>query len=795
MRNILLFIVFAQLLCYSQFAGGNGTEDDPWLIRTSSNLDSIRYYEGISSWQYIYFKQIADIDLGVPPWNTDQGWLPIGTENNKYSYVKYNGDGYKIKNLFINRPNTDYIGLFGNVYDIEISNVTLNDVDITGGNFTGAFAGFSEVEYNNLYEGIVTKSSVSGSVKGASGVGGFIGCANLSTVMESYNTANISGEDKVGGIIGECRSWSIYEDNYLSDVYSTGRVTAAGPDKGGIVGSGSDFVDAWSCYWDMESSMIDSSACDSKGRTTDEMTYEYSDDTYLYWDFDDIWAEDLDSLNNGYPIFKYQIDKECPSAPTNFSAVDSEPGGMVINISWNNPDTLINGEPLNDLTKVYLYRDFDLLQIYDQPQIGGSLSFTDTVLVYGFYTYKVIAENHAGKGLCSRNWTGIDGLFGGGNGTESDPYVVITANHLYNVKNYIDIENIYFRQTGSIFLSAWPWNAGKGWIPIGTEDKPFRGSYQGGLIYGLTINDPSLDHAGLFGVVENADLDSFKFDIVNITGDADCGALAGSAVSSTISKCSIYRGSITGTERIGGLIGTSLNNEISTSNSNVSVTGTKIVGGFSGYSSSAIKDCYSQGTVKGDSLIAGFVAVTSDSTITNCYSSGLVTGDVSTGGFSAQGSSDLIKGCYWDFERSTQNSSSGGEGRTTMEMFEKSTYVNWDFEDLWRLEYDYPIFVWQVSVGIEEDESTIPVSMLLYQNYPNPFNPVTDIRFDLKDKSEIRLSVFNSKGELVKTLFEGTKDKGMHTVRFDASGLNSGLYFYRLTSGNKSETKKMMLLK
>lgn len=796
MRSIVLLIIFLQVYCYSQFAGGSGTSSDPWLIRTASNLDSIRYYEGISGWdEYIYFKQIADIDLGVPPWNTDQGWLPIGTENNQYSFVKYNGNGYNIKNLYINRPYTDYIGLYGNVYDIEIENVTLNDVNITGGNFTGAFAGYSEVYDNNLYEGVVTKSSVSGSVTGASGVGGFIGCANLSTVMDSYNTANISGEDNVGGIIGECRSRSIYIDNYLSDIYSTGRITATGPDKGGVVGAGSDVVYTFDSYWDTESSMIDSSACGSKGRTTDEMTYDFSDDTYLYWDFDDIWADDLDSLNNGYPIFQYQINNACPSAPSNFTAVDSEPGGMVINVSWNNPDTLINGEPLNDLIKVYLYRDFDLLQIYDQPQIGGSLSFTDTVLVYGFYTYKVIAENHAGKGLCSRNITSIDGLFGGGNGTESDPYVIITADHLYNVRNYTDIDSIYFRQTGFIYLSTSPWNTGKGWIPIGTPEKPFRGNYRGGNIYGLTINDPSLDHAGLFGVVENAYLDSFQFDIVNITGDADCGALAGSAVSSTISKCSIYRGTITGTERIGGLIGSSLNNEINTSDTKASVTGTKIVGGFTGYSSSAIKDCYSQGTVKGDSLVAGFVAVTSDSTITNCYSSGLVIGDGSTGGFSAQGSSDLIKGCYWDVERSMQDYSSGGEGHTTMEMFEKSTYADWDFEDLWRIEYDYPIFVWQVPVGIEEEDGTIPVSMQLYQNYPNPFNPATDIRFALKEKSDISLLIFNSKGEQVRTLFEGTKDKGMHTVRFDASGLNSGLYFYRLTSGNKSETKKMMMLK
>jgi hypothetical protein len=471
---------------------------------------------------------------------------------------------------------------------------------------------------------------------------------------------------------------------------------------------------------------------------------------------------------------------------------------MVINISWNNPDTLINGEPLNDLTKVYLYRDFDLLQIYDQPQIGGSLSFTDTVLVYGFYTYKVIAENPAGKGLCSRNLTGIDGLFGGGDGTESDPYEIITADHLYNVHNYTDIDSIYFIQTGIIHLSTSPWNTDKGWIPIGTEEKPFKGSYTGGYIYGLTINDPSLDHAGLFGVVENAVLDSIEFSHVNITGNTNCGALAGTAVSSKISKCHVgYYTAITGTERIGGLIGTSLNNTINTSSTQAGVTGTKIVGGFSGFSSSVISDCYSQGNVSGDSLVAGFVAVAEDSMMTNCYSSGIVTGNVSTGGFSAEGSALLFEGCYWDTERSTQDHSAGGEGHTTMEMFEESTYVGWDFEDLWRIEYDYPIFVWQVSVGIEESERTLPESATLYQNYPNPFNPTTKISYILPNGfyDIVKLQIFNTKGELVRSLVNAKQKSGSYSVDFNASGLNSGMYFYNLNTPNSVTTKKMILLK
>jgi len=97
--------------------------------------------------------------------------------------------------------------------------------------------------------------------------------------------------------------------------------------------------------------------------------------------------------------------------------------------------------------------------------------------------------------------------------------------------------------------------------------------------------------------------------------------------------------------------------------------------------------------------------------------------------------------------------------------------------------------------SIDPDLSGIITNYDLKQNYPNPFNPTTTIRFNLKVKSNIKISVFNSKGELLLTLFEGTKDKGNHSINFDASYLNSGVYFYRLTSDGKAQTKKMLYLR
>lgn len=95
--------------------------------------------------------------------------------------------------------------------------------------------------------------------------------------------------------------------------------------------------------------------------------------------------------------------------------------------------------------------------------------------------------------------------------------------------------------------------------------------------------------------------------------------------------------------------------------------------------------------------------------------------------------------------------------------------------------------------GIENDNS--PFETTLYNNYPNPFNPNTDISFSLKESSRVNLSIFNSKGELVQTLFEGKKDKGNHSVEFNATELNSGIYFYKLTTESGCETRKMLLLR
>jgi len=95
--------------------------------------------------------------------------------------------------------------------------------------------------------------------------------------------------------------------------------------------------------------------------------------------------------------------------------------------------------------------------------------------------------------------------------------------------------------------------------------------------------------------------------------------------------------------------------------------------------------------------------------------------------------------------------------------------------------------------GISENGQ--PVAFGLSQNYPNPFNPVTVINFNIASKSFVSLKVYDMLGREVSVLVSEEKQPGEYKAFFNGSGLSSGMYFYTLTAGNFSETRKMMLMK
>jgi hypothetical protein len=98
-------------------------------------------------------------------------------------------------------------------------------------------------------------------------------------------------------------------------------------------------------------------------------------------------------------------------------------------------------------------------------------------------------------------------------------------------------------------------------------------------------------------------------------------------------------------------------------------------------------------------------------------------------------------------------------------------------------------------IGVEILSSEIPNKYELYQNYPNPFNPVTRIKFDLPKQSLVKITVYDVTGQEVLLLVNQKMDAGRYSVSWNAVNYSSGIYFYRIESGEFTVTKKMILIK
>ena len=105
----------------------------------------------------------------------------------------------------------------------------------------------------------------------------------------------------------------------------------------------------------------------------------------------------------------------------------------------------------------------------------------------------------------------------------------------------------------------------------------------------------------------------------------------------------------------------------------------------------------------------------------------------------------------------------------------------------------------ETSDADDHKQETIPNDYALYQNYPNPFNPGTSIRYAIGSRQFVSLKVYDVLGNEVAVLVNAEKSAGNYEVNFSATGgasqLSSGIYFYKLTAGSFTETKKMLLLK
>jgi len=209
----------------SPFAGGNGSKKYPYEVSTLEQLQAINDFTDS------HFIQINDIDATETiNWNGGKGFQPIGDNILKFS-GSYNGNGFTIYNLNINRPNENYVALFGYAEEAELNNIALKAVLIQGDYYTAGLVG------NNLY-GEVTASSVTGEVYGYVFVGGLVGwniegvAAGGGIISNSYTNIRINDAyNEAGCLVGKNFNGTINNSYAFGEILSNGNRSL-----GGLVG-------------------------------------------------------------------------------------------------------------------------------------------------------------------------------------------------------------------------------------------------------------------------------------------------------------------------------------------------------------------------------------------------------------------------------------------------------------------------------------------------------------------------------------------------------------------------------
>jgi hypothetical protein len=219
-------------------------------IRDWNDLDAIRNNLGD---RYILMNDLDSttrgyLGLAAETASQGKGWKPIGTADEQFT-GSFDGQGYEIEDLFISRPDEDYVGLFGEVGQEGVTkNIGVVNVTVIGNDYVGGLAGHTEGSVSNSYStgnvtgeehvgslvghngGVVNNSHSSGSVTGDSRVGGLVGW-NQAPLSNSYSNCSVTGNSSVGGLVGD--NWQ-YKAS-VNNCYSAGNVIG-GRRVGGLIG-------------------------------------------------------------------------------------------------------------------------------------------------------------------------------------------------------------------------------------------------------------------------------------------------------------------------------------------------------------------------------------------------------------------------------------------------------------------------------------------------------------------------------------------------------------------------------
>ncbi len=615
-----------------------------------------------------------DIDCSdTVNWDKDGDGVAEGFEPINFGGV-FDGQGHVIWNLYINRPNTDSVGLFGrntnNIMDVGIEGgeingfnrvgglAGLNDqgvisrsyaiVDVSGnGNLVGGLVGWNHI-------GSVSSSYGSGSVNGISHVGGLVGGNTQSgSVSSSYGSGSVSGDEYVGGLAG------FNDRGVISSSYGSGSVNG-NSNVGGLLGQ-NYHGSVSSSFWDIDSSGISSSS-GGEGKTSAQMKDQssYPD----AWDFTSVWAISSD-VNEGYPHLQLvqPIEQGCNNADLK-CGVGEEQGFLTICVDKN---------------------------LHSFECAGGCQDSED-----GASCMSCFDAAQDPIPLCN-----CDDL----QRMNED----VTAN--YQLQNNIDCSD-------TVNWNVDNYGVAEGFKPNEDPGNPFIGSFDGQdyVIWNLYINRPGMEYIGLFG---STDYDMVISDVGIVGGEISGKEYVGGLVGDNrgVVSGSYFSGIVKGYKEVGGLVGENSRGTISSSYSLGSVSGSGSIGGLVGENEGRISSSYSLGGVSGDEYVGGLVGNNDRGSISSSYGSGSVNGGSKVGGLVGQNYFESISNSYasgsvsgtgenigglvgeneggstsnsfWDTVTSNQPSSAGGDGKTTIQLKDQSSYPeSWDFTNIWAISPD-----------------------------------------------------------------------------------------------------------
>lgn len=731
---------------------GSGTEGDPYQIASLENLywiaaeDSVVSVPNQESRWSSYYIQTADIDASETiSWFDGAGWIPIGKSYALYFSGSYDGQDHTINGIYINRPEMDNIGLFGFVRNaIGISNVVLLNIEVTGGIIVGTLAG--QIEYSQISNcssiGTVSgEHSVGGLYGGGSNaliencnftglfvegnefVGGLVGYISFDTIINSYSSAVVTGEKYIGGLVG----YGFFSE--LSDCYSSGSINGD-LQVGGLIGqflsstlSNSYFsgnIDAnfiiggivgeiqlstvSNSFYNYENTYINGEHIISIGALDDDLYNTWQDndltlniDDYLSFDGENYLITGLEDFKKllafgQYPQYSFKLINNIdlsghfnffiPYFSGDFDGNEQEINNLNIetdNVGNTGLFGFVVGSTIENLSVINI-------DINGQFRVGG-----------------IAGEINNGSTIANCHTTGLVsgyGMIGG----------LAGVSHNSIITNSSSIG----RRDGISMIG--------GLVGSQKEDSMITYSFSSGVVEGTVARI-----GGLVGNNYESSIE-YSFSNCNVIGRSDVGGIVGNNTGHPIGHVYNIRycyntGSVHGDHSmVGGLVGYNsdfiIENSFNTGNvtggmwcagglvgSNDAgsiikksynignVMGNEYSGGLIGYNSGTVMDCYSTGSVSGYLYVGGLIGEVSDeSDINNCYSIGEVNGVFNDGGLIGHNFHSTVNNSYWDVETSGCGYSAGGEGRTTDEMtfpHAANTYVNWDFNQIWRMDENY----------------------------------------------------------------------------------------------------------